>query len=122
MIRHAMDMVKQAVDILNPGQVPIITVVQTLYTVAKQIQWSWPSTHGESHFIVMIGGFHITQIKCSHPTSCLSYIMSTEWMSCGMNISPIVLRLKHAAREERVFGDAFSHPVPYLELARVPSY
>ena len=59
MIRHSMDVVKQAVEILNPGQVPIITVDQPLYTVAKQIQWSWPATHGEDHFIVMFGGLHI---------------------------------------------------------------
>jgi len=59
MIRHSMDVVKQAVEILNPGQVPIITVDQPLYTVAKQIQWSWPATHGEDHFIVTFGGLHI---------------------------------------------------------------
>ena len=59
MIRHSMDVVKHAVDILNPGQVPIITVDQPLYSVAKQIQWSWPATHGENHFILMFGGLHI---------------------------------------------------------------
>lgn len=59
MIRHSMDVVKQAVDILNPGQRPIITVDQPLYAVAKEIQWSWPATHGEDHFIVMFGGLHI---------------------------------------------------------------
>ena len=59
MIRHSMDVVKKAVEILNPGQIPIITVDQPLYTVAKQIQWRWPETHGEDHFIVMFGGLHI---------------------------------------------------------------
>lgn len=59
MIRHCMDVVKQAVEILNPGQVPIITVDQPLHTVTKQIQWSSPATHGEGHFIVMFGGLHI---------------------------------------------------------------
>ncbi len=59
MIRHSMDVVKKAVEILNPGQVPIITVDQPLYTIAKQIQWSWPATHGEDHFIVMFGRLHI---------------------------------------------------------------
>ena len=54
-----MDVVKKAVEILNPGQIPIITVDQPLYTVAKQIQWRWPETHGEHHFIVMFGGLHI---------------------------------------------------------------
>jgi hypothetical protein len=59
MIRHSMDVVKNAVEILNPGQVPIITADQPLYAVAKQIQWSWPATHGEDNFIVMFGGLHI---------------------------------------------------------------
>jgi hypothetical protein len=54
-----MDIVKSAVEILNPGQVPIITCDQPLYTLAKQIQWSWPRTHGEDHFVVMFGGLHI---------------------------------------------------------------
>ena len=59
MIRHSMDVVKRAVEILNPGQTPIITMDQPLYAVAKQIQWSLPETHGEDHFIVMLGGLHV---------------------------------------------------------------
>ena len=59
MISHAMNVVKKAVEICNPGQVPIITVDQPLYTVAKQIQWNWPETHGEDHFFVMFSGLHI---------------------------------------------------------------
>ena len=59
MIRHSMDVVKKAVGILNPGQVPIITMDQPLYVIAIQIQWSWPESHGEDHFVVMFGGFHI---------------------------------------------------------------
>ncbi len=31
---------------------------QPLYAVAKQIQWNWPETHGEDHFIIMFGGLH----------------------------------------------------------------
>ena len=59
MIRHSMNVVKKAVDILNPGQVPIITVDQSLFTIAKQIQWNWTAIHGEDQFIVMLGGLHI---------------------------------------------------------------
>ena len=58
-IRHSMNVVKKAVHILNPGQVPIITVDQPLFTIAKQIQWNWTASHGEDHFIVMFGGLHI---------------------------------------------------------------
>lgn len=59
MIRHSMDVVKKAVDILNPGQVPIITVDQPLLTIAKQIQWNWTESHGEDQLVIMFGGLHI---------------------------------------------------------------
>ena len=54
-----MNVVKKAVDILNPGQVPINTVDQPLFTIAKQIQENWTASHGEDQFIVMFGGLHI---------------------------------------------------------------
>ena len=38
MIRHSMDVVKMAFDILNPKQVPIITMDQPLYAITKRIQ------------------------------------------------------------------------------------
>ena len=59
MIRHSMDIVKMAVDVLNPGQIPVLTCDQPLYTLAKHIQWSWPTSYGEDRFIVMFGGLHI---------------------------------------------------------------
>ena len=59
MIRHAMDVVKAAVNKLNPGQVPVVTLDQPLFAIAKQIQWNWPSTHGEEVFVIMLGGLHI---------------------------------------------------------------
>ena len=59
MICHSMDIVKTAVEILNPGQVPVITCNQPFYTFAKQIQWSWPTFHEENHVVVMFGGLHI---------------------------------------------------------------
>ena len=61
-IRHSMDVVRKTVEIINPGQVSIITANQPLYTLtmlAKQIQWSWPDTYGENHFVVIFGGLHI---------------------------------------------------------------
>ena len=50
MIRHSMDVVKTAVEIINPGQVSVITCDQISYALAKQIQWNWPATHGEQQF------------------------------------------------------------------------
>jgi hypothetical protein len=58
MIKHGMDVQKQAINFLNPGQVPIITVDQPLFALAKFIQWRFPDTHGEDKFVMMLGGFH----------------------------------------------------------------
>ena len=59
MIRHSMDVINTAVANLNPGQIPVITVDQPLYALAKQIQWRWPETHGEDQFVILFGGLHI---------------------------------------------------------------
>jgi hypothetical protein len=59
MIRHSMDVIKQAVQVLNPTQVPVITLDQPLYAIAKKIQWNWPESHGENHFVIVLGGLHI---------------------------------------------------------------
>lgn len=59
MIRHSMNLVKQVVQELNPGQVPVLTCDQPLYAITKQIQWTWPESHGEDHFVILLGGLHI---------------------------------------------------------------
>lgn len=59
MIRHSMDIVRAAVQHLNPGQVPVLAADQPLYALAKEIQWTWPASHGEDHFVIMFGGLHI---------------------------------------------------------------
>ena len=59
MIKHGMDVVRQATTFLNPGQVPIITVDQPLFALVKMVQWKWPTSHGEQAFIAMMGGLHV---------------------------------------------------------------
>ena len=58
-VRHVMDKIRDAVRLLNPGQVPVITADQPIYATAKQIQWQWPEDYGESHVLIMFGGLHI---------------------------------------------------------------
>ena len=65
MIRHSMDVIKKATEYLNPGQVPVIAVDQPLFTVAKQIQWNWPESHGEQHFVFILGGLLIEMAALS---------------------------------------------------------
>ena len=50
---HSVAMVKhvimKATELVNPAQIPVFTLDQSLYTVAKQIQWSWPSIYAEEN-------------------------------------------------------------------------
>ena len=59
MIRHSMDVVKNAVEHVNPGQTPVVTLDQPLFALAKQIQWKWPEKYGEDKMVVIFGGLHI---------------------------------------------------------------
>ena len=59
MICHSMNIVKNAVNQVNPGQVPILTLDQPLYSLAKQIQWDWSDSFGENKFVLVLGGLHI---------------------------------------------------------------
>ena len=59
MIIHSMKMVEAAVDHVNPGQVPIITMDQPLFALGKQLQWTMSDIYGEDRYIVMMGGLHI---------------------------------------------------------------
>ena len=59
MIKHAMNIIKDSVDFLYPGQVRVIACDQPLFAVAKIIQWNFPQTHGEDKLLIMFGGLHI---------------------------------------------------------------
>ena len=59
MIKHSMTIVEAAIRHLNPGQTPVLTVDQPLFALAKQMQWTWPDTLGEDHFVITLGGLHI---------------------------------------------------------------
>ena len=58
MIKHGMDVERQAIQFLNPGQIPITTFDQPLFALAKFVQWKWPDTHGEKVHVIMLGGLH----------------------------------------------------------------
>lgn len=59
MIQHSMNVVKAAVEYLNPGQTPVLAMDQPLFAIAKTIQWNFPATHGEDKYLIMFGGLHI---------------------------------------------------------------
>ena len=59
MVKHGMDIIKNATHHVNPGQIPVMTVDQPLYAIAKKIQWTWPEVYGEKHYFILMGGLHI---------------------------------------------------------------
>ena len=60
-----MNIIGNAVDHTNNGQVPVTTFDQPLYTIAKQIQWKWPEIYGEKKFVIMLGSLHIEKAALS---------------------------------------------------------
>ncbi|XP_078492496.1 uncharacterized protein LOC144748319 [Ciona intestinalis] len=59
MIRHSLNVIKQAVAHLNGRQSPVVAFDQPLYAIAKRIQWQWPEKYGVGKFVIMMGGLHI---------------------------------------------------------------
>ena len=59
MIMHAMQLIKQSINFLNPGQIPVVALDQPLYAIAIKVQWTLPSEFGKDHFVVVLGGLHI---------------------------------------------------------------
>ena len=41
-----MDIIREVTHHVNPGQIPVLTVDQPLYAIAKRIQWKWPDEWG----------------------------------------------------------------------------
>ena len=46
MVKHGMEMQRQATAHLNPGQIPVTAFDQPLFAIPKFVQWSWPLVHG----------------------------------------------------------------------------
>lgn len=59
MMMHTLKVVKEAVDFLNPGQIPVIVADQPLYAILKQLQYQFPQKFGEDKFLMMMGGLHV---------------------------------------------------------------
>ena len=47
MVKRGMDIIKKVTVSVNPVQIPVLTVDQPLYAIAKNIQWTRAETYGE---------------------------------------------------------------------------
>ena len=59
MQKHAMLVVKKAVDFINPGQIPVIVGDCPLYAQQKKCQWVYPDEVGETRMVSFMGLLHI---------------------------------------------------------------
>ena len=58
MIKHGIDMICKAVKLLNPSQIPVITMDEPLFCIAKQLQRLLPHEYGEDSIVLLLGGLH----------------------------------------------------------------
>lgn len=59
-----MDVVRIAVEHLNPGQTPVVTYDHLLLALAKEIQWKCPQVYAEKSIIFLCGGLLPVGIPC----------------------------------------------------------
>ena len=45
-VKHGIDIIREVTHHVNPGQIPVLTVDQPLYAIAKRHQWKWPDEYG----------------------------------------------------------------------------
>ena len=106
MVKHGMDVLQSITTHLNTGQIPVMAFDQPLFTLAKFVQWCWPETHGESHFIVLFGGLHIEMalwntlgdlLECSGWTTalCEADVASSGTADSFLKVSHLT-RTRHA--------------------------
>ena len=75
-IKHVMDVLRQAIHLLNPGQISVMAVGAPLNTLANYIQWNCLETHGEDQYVVVLGGLHIDQTMWK---TLGDYLEGPEW-------------------------------------------
>ena len=54
-----MTVIRDAVEFLNPGQIPVLACDQLLFAIVKNIQWTYPNEFKEHKYVIMFGGLHI---------------------------------------------------------------
>ena len=51
MIMHAMLLIKQSINFLSLGQIPVVALDQPLHAIIKKVQLTWPNEFGEDHLL-----------------------------------------------------------------------
>ena len=58
MVKHGMDVQKQAIKYLNPGQIPVTIPLINPCLHLQNLCSGNGQTHGEQKYVVMLGGLH----------------------------------------------------------------
>ena len=117
MVKHGMDVQRQATEFLNPGQIPVTAADAPLYALAKLVQWKWPHTHGEDKYVVMMGGLHIEMAISS---TIGNYLEASGWATAltqagvaSSGTADSFLKASHLSRTRR------GHQISALALAKL---
>lgn len=79
MIKHALDVIANAVTYLNESQPVVAALDQPLYAIAKKIQWQWPEQYGVHKFVFMLGGLHT---EMAYLSALGDWLDESGWVNC----------------------------------------
>ena len=57
LLSRVVNLVKEAVEHLNPNQTPVLTMDQPLSAIAKEIQWLWSDSFSNNKYVIMTRGW-----------------------------------------------------------------
>ena len=52
MVRHCIEVVRNIINHLNPGQITVLTAEQPVYAVGKQMQWTYHEDHKDVTWLI----------------------------------------------------------------------
>ena len=84
MIKHALDVIWNAVNHLNEDQPVVVALDQPLYAIAKKIQCQWPEEYGIHRFVILMGGLHVEMPLLS---SLGDWLDASGWINALVNSS-----------------------------------
>ena len=89
---HAMKVIRDATQYLNPGQTPVMVGDQPLFTLAKRLQWKLKDTFiSEDKFVVMMGPLHVEK-SCGLSQATGWTVVDGQLQSPTAGYAPVELR------------------------------
>ena len=79
MVRHSLKVIGAAIKQIDPNQIPVVTMDQPLFALAKKLQWSLPEECGEDKYVLLLGGLHteMTALKTLG-----NFLEGSGWVEC----------------------------------------